>query len=396
MNATTSQESSSESSSESSVSSDSPMGSRKRRRTVRRSNYLAGKSRKVYKLSKDLDKSLQESPGVSGVCSSCACSLARIGDGFKQLKHQRTELKKRKRSLPTPKHPNREHYRNVKVQNEWMRANLFDSMGNYLFCHTCIVKALSVSPQRLSRQRRVKRNLFQKPVVQMTKTDVDKEKVTAFVVMPEAIQLAFNHWWDSLPNDHVVDVRYPHERHGLEGKASNNAKSKVKQTFLDFVDNNSQSNGRRLDSRNPTHYLFPKFKTISEPKRTASAYDEKVKTSLVCEFNRAQREAGEDTISSQTALTWLKVERPKTAIYPHQTDYCDYCSKIKTEIQAYQQRINRVLQGGGSSVEDVEELKKKKDELEQSLQGHRKIARESLEYYRQMKQKVLKAMEGNC
>ena len=76
---------------------------------MRHSNYLAGRNRKVYKLSKDLDKSLQESPGVPGVCLSCACSLARIADGFKQLKHQRTELKKRKRSLPTPKHPNREH-----------------------------------------------------------------------------------------------------------------------------------------------------------------------------------------------------------------------------------------------------------------------------------------------
>ena len=31
-----------------------------------------GKSRKVYKLSKDLEKSLQESEGASGACSSCA------------------------------------------------------------------------------------------------------------------------------------------------------------------------------------------------------------------------------------------------------------------------------------------------------------------------------------
>ena len=68
------------------------------------------------------------------------------------------------------------------------------------------------------------------------------------------------------------------------------------------MDNNSQANGRCLDSRNPTHYFFPKFKSISEPKRTVSSYDEKVKTSLVCEFNRTQKEAGLNTISSQTAL----------------------------------------------------------------------------------------------
>ena len=62
--------------SDTSMSSNSQEGSRKRKRRVRRSNYLAGKCRKVYKLSKGLDKSLQESPGISGVCSSCASSLA--------------------------------------------------------------------------------------------------------------------------------------------------------------------------------------------------------------------------------------------------------------------------------------------------------------------------------
>ena len=85
------------------VSSNTQEGSRKRKSSVKHSNNLAGKSRKVYKLSKELDKSLQESPGISGVCSSCASSLARIADGFKQLMCQRTELKKRKKSLPAQK-----------------------------------------------------------------------------------------------------------------------------------------------------------------------------------------------------------------------------------------------------------------------------------------------------
>ena len=109
-------------------------------------------------------------------------------------------------------------------------------------------------------------------------------------------------------------------------------------------------------------------------------------SSLVCEFNRTQREASLDTISSQTAINWLKAERPKTAIYPHQTDYCDYCSKIKAEIQACQQRISRHLQSGTTS-ESIEELKKKKEDLEKDVAEHRKIARESLQYYREMKLK---------
>lgn len=44
------------------------------------------------------------------------------------------------------------------------------------------------------------------------------------------------------------------------------------------------------------------------------------------------------------------------------------------------------MQGGSTSVEDVEELKKK-DDLEQSLEEHRKVARESLQYYHDLKQK---------
>ena len=147
-------------------------------------------------------------------------------------------------------------------------------MGNYLFCHVCIVKALHFRPQRLSRQRKVKRSQFQKPVVRMTKNDVDKEKVNAFVVMPEAVETSCRVWWATLPGSHLVDVRYPHEKHGLAGRVSNSAKLSTKELFLKFVDNNSQANGRRLDSRNPTHYLFPNFRTISEPKRSVSAYDE--------------------------------------------------------------------------------------------------------------------------
>ena len=200
----------------------------------------------------------------------------------------------------------------------------------------------------------------------MTKSDVNNQKLSTFVLMPDTIEIAFDTWWYSLPDDHVVDVRYPHERHGLEGKVSNNAKVIGKEGFLRFVDN-SQPNGRRLDSRNPTHYFFPKFKTISEPKRTVACYEEKVKNSLACEFNRSQREAGQATISSQTARNWLKAEWPKIAIYPHQSDYCDYCSKVKNKIQAFQQRINRVRQGGSTSVEDIQQLEKKKD-LERNLQ----------------------------
>ena len=92
------------------------------------------------------------------------------------------------------------------MQNEWIRGNLFDAMGNDLFCHRCIVKALNVGPQRLSRQRKVKGNQIQKPLVSMTKNEVDKEKVKSFVYMPESVETSLSLWRANLPNDHTVSV----------------------------------------------------------------------------------------------------------------------------------------------------------------------------------------------
>ena len=48
--------------------------------------------------------------------------------------------------------------------------------------------------------------------------------------------------------DTIVRVRYPHERHGNAGKTSHSAKTSVMQDFLQFVDLNSQPNGRSADS----------------------------------------------------------------------------------------------------------------------------------------------------
>ena len=90
--------------------------------------------------------------------------------------------------------------------------------------------------------------------------------------MPITVDLCFKVWWKDLPDDHQVSVRYPFDRHGLAGRVSNHAKVDTKKKFFDFVDNNSQPNGRQLDSRNPTHYLSPKF-TITMPKQGVHNYE---------------------------------------------------------------------------------------------------------------------------
>ena len=75
------------------------------------------------------------------------------------------------------------------------------------------------------------------------------------------------------------------------GKTSHSAKMSVMQDFLQFVDINSQPNGRSADSTGPTHY-FPKFSTIHAPKPGVPNYQERLTCSVVGEFNRAQRESG--------------------------------------------------------------------------------------------------------
>ena len=119
---------------------------RKKRRLSRYENYVHGTARGVYQLrSKDLETAMDLSPTIEGVCSACASGLSGIASGFWKLKHQGTELKKRKTKTLT--HNEREHYRDINAQNEWLRGNVFDSVGNYLFCHSCIKKALKVSSQ---------------------------------------------------------------------------------------------------------------------------------------------------------------------------------------------------------------------------------------------------------
>ena len=51
----------------------------------------------------------------------------------------------------------------------------------------------------------------------MRKDKVEDERLKPFVVMPEEQDIAFCKWWDLIPFDHVVVVRYPHERHGNAG-----------------------------------------------------------------------------------------------------------------------------------------------------------------------------------
>ena len=150
-------------SSNSGSSSDSDFEDRhqKRKRT-----YLQGHAHKPYRITGDLSHAFEggiagpssSEPTVSNVCNSCMPVLCKYAETFKGLRRQGSELKRRKTINPNPKKPDFDHYRDLS------KHNVFDALGNYLFCSKCIHNALGVSYQRLSHQRKVKRAQFNQPI----------------------------------------------------------------------------------------------------------------------------------------------------------------------------------------------------------------------------------------
>ena len=150
---------------------------RKERRKEQRERYLGGASRRPYCHTPSLQTSFSEGSSndtsldeiisretvTQSLCSKCAPVLFQYADIYRQLVHQRTELMKKKKVNPNPKTPGT-HYRDVKAQNEWLRENVFDAMGNYLFCCACVRIAFGISKQRIARQRAIKRKQFKEPL----------------------------------------------------------------------------------------------------------------------------------------------------------------------------------------------------------------------------------------
>ena len=188
-----------------------------------------------------------------------------------------------------------QQYRDLNKQNEWLRQNIviFDVMGNYLFCASCLKGAFHLSyQQRLSRQWRIKQSQSQQLLVIMSKSQLEDERLGKYVVMPNSCDQTFKSWWMMLDPTTEVQVCFPHEKHGHAGKISNSAESSIMEDFLSFVDTNSQPNGGSSDFTGPTSYFLSKFKTIQTPKSSVNNYEECLSRSVVGEFNRAQKELG--------------------------------------------------------------------------------------------------------
>ena len=116
---------------------------RKRSRESYVDTYMDGRSRKAYKLRKDIDtdqKCMGSPPHMpEQVCHNCSVALFRVQQSFFGLKMQGSDIKRRR----VPTNEDKQHYRNLIAQNEWLRANVFDAMGNY-----CFVSNASLLPFR--------------------------------------------------------------------------------------------------------------------------------------------------------------------------------------------------------------------------------------------------------
>lgn len=94
------------------------------------------------------EDSTSDSSSCPVACPQCYPILLCYSAMFKGLVHQGTELKKQKKINPAPKHSETEltHYRDITGQNEWLRANIFDSLG--ITCTATIVLYPALEYQR--------------------------------------------------------------------------------------------------------------------------------------------------------------------------------------------------------------------------------------------------------
>lgn len=80
----------------------------------------------------------------------------------------------------------------------------------------------------------------------------------------------------------------------------------AKKDFLTFINANSQPNSRHSGSYSAQFFFHPKFSQIAPPREGEKNFEEKCRSSVVFEFNRAQREEGKGTCGLSAADEWLK------------------------------------------------------------------------------------------
>lgn len=213
--------------------------------------------------------------------------------------------------------------------------------------------------------------------------DINRKGIRVHFVL----QCSDPNWWKEMEDDDELDVKYPHEKHGLAGKPSNHAKTAVLNHFLQFVDANCQPNGRPSDSYSPQFYFLSKFTRIVPPKKNDAQYDDVAKRSVISEFNNAQQLEGKDTVGDSTARGWLQQYRPKVAIHPQYTDYCDTCKRLKENISRKEAIVKRLTQSGNATEEELRLNEEAIQALRTESRQHATDAANARDFYKKTIQK---------
>ena len=100
-----------------------------------------------------LEESSSRGELAEGVCKRCTPVLCKCVIDFNKQTHRGSA--RRQHINPALRKPDTQHYWYFKKQNEWLRENMFDALGNYLYCSPCICNAFGISTQRLARQQNV-------------------------------------------------------------------------------------------------------------------------------------------------------------------------------------------------------------------------------------------------
>lgn len=107
-------------------------------------------------------------------------------------------------STNSPINRESERLRNIHAQNKWLRQNIFDSLGNYIYCQQCVQSVLEVNSDRLANQRKIKRSLAFSSIVEMKKCEVEEKNLRCDVMLPESVSL--DEYWKNLDYDDYVEV----------------------------------------------------------------------------------------------------------------------------------------------------------------------------------------------
>lgn len=347
------------------------MGNQVTYREKRRQNsvekYLSGEARKPYVLREDIARGLNENAKPH----SCTCqtTLGMFADTFKSMLHNSMTSTQQSKTI------------NRKQQNRWLLDNVFDSYGNYNFCISCIMSILNVSNRRLHRLRKIKCQEVKMPTIKIRKDQILPEQICDIVAPVHETNILV--WWKSLEDSSMVELRSSPKLH--RGK-SNNSKEYLLSRFLSFIDNNSQPNGRRIGSHGPLWFLNSKFNRINAPSTNEANKPENwKKRSLVYEFNKTLED--NQSISNGTAKKWLKAYRPKHAISPKKTDYCEMCFECQEQKRRHQTIAMRLQQDGNGSESEIRENQALAESYGLLLEEHKLEAGFELEHYRQQTQK---------